>query len=118
MWLGKVLRNAREVSSFNKPTTREWDAVQKWLSNVQPLKPAEQGFAKCKEDLVTLRSGREHAWLDGAVEWLIRELRCRPITVSSLHHSLTSSKVGSRLLHSGCFNQRYAQNAPTCTIDP
>ncbi|KAL9110402.1 MAG: hypothetical protein Q9227_005133 [Pyrenula ochraceoflavens] len=63
-----ILRNTREVAAYNKPTTREWKAVKTWLSNVNPLYPAEQHFADFKEDLITLRSGREHAQLESAVD--------------------------------------------------
>lgn len=42
----------------------------------------ESGFIYVKEDLVTLRPGREHAWLDGAVEYLLQIFRCRILRVS------------------------------------
>ena len=36
-----------------------------------------------KEDLVTLRPGREHAWLDGLLERTLQILSCRLIRVSA-----------------------------------
>ena len=35
-----------------------------------------------KADLVTLRPGREHAWLDGMIENLLKICRCRLLRVS------------------------------------
>ena len=35
-----------------------------------------------KEDLVTLRPGREYAWLDGLLERMLKVLRCRLIKVN------------------------------------
>lgn len=35
-----------------------------------------------KEDLVTLRPGREYAWLDGLLERMLQVLRCKLIRVS------------------------------------
>ena len=43
----------------------------------------ESAFIYVKEDLVTLRPGREYAWLDGALEYLLQILRCRILRVSS-----------------------------------
>ena len=37
-----------------------------------------------KEDLVTLRPGREYAWLDGLLERTLEVFRCKLIRVKSL----------------------------------
>lgn len=42
----------------------------------------ESGFIYEKEDLVTLRPGREHAWLDGVIERTLQIFRCRLLRVS------------------------------------
>ena len=42
----------------------------------------DMGFIYEKEDLVTLRPGREYAWLDGLLERALKVLRCRLIRVS------------------------------------
>ena len=39
-------------------------------------------FIYQKEDMVTLRPGREYAWLDGLLERVLRVLRCKLIRVS------------------------------------
>lgn len=48
------------------------------------LPEEESGFIYEKEDLVTLRPGREHAWLDGIIERTLHTFRCRLLKVSML----------------------------------
>lgn len=42
----------------------------------------DMGFIYEKEDLVTLRPGREYAWLDGLLERMLKVLRCKLIMAS------------------------------------
>ena len=44
----------------------------------------ENSFIYHKEDMITLRPGREHAWLDGMVERLLQTCRCGLLRVSTL----------------------------------
>ena len=44
----------------------------------------DMSFIYEKEDLVTLRPGREYAWLDGVLERTLQVLRCRLIRVMCL----------------------------------
>lgn len=57
-----------------------------------PLYEEESGFIYEKEDLVTLRPGREHAWLDSIIERALQMFRCRLLMVSILS---TFVQVGS-----------------------
>lgn len=41
-----------------------------------PLGEDESEFIYWKEDLVSLRPGRDYAWLDGALERFLRIFRC------------------------------------------
>ena len=45
---------------------------------------AEERWIKRKEDIVTLRHGREWSSFDGLVEFLLRKIDCRLIKVSNL----------------------------------
>lgn len=58
--------------AFNKPTASERGSVWSYLDNHAPVKPDECEYVNHKEDLVTLRPGREHAWLDRAIEQLLQ----------------------------------------------
>lgn len=55
----------------------------------------DMGFIYEKEDLVTLRPGREHAWLDGLLERILKVLRCRLIVVRVLE--TVSSRQGANV---------------------
>lgn len=67
----------------------------------------ESGFIYEKEDLITLRPGREHAWLDDMIERILQVFRCKLTMVSLIvvfpcrkiitsdHQSLFCSKVGT-----------------------
>ena len=71
-----LLASAQALAAFNKPTTGEHRSVQNWIHNVQPVDEADSSFVNQTEDLVTLRPGREHAWLDAAVEKMLRWCNC------------------------------------------
>ena len=57
---------------FNKPSDSEHESVSKYLDHHTPVKAEERTYVRFKEDLVTLRPGREHAWLDRAIETALR----------------------------------------------
>lgn len=71
------------------PSSRDWRSVQSWIRNKAPLVEREQEFILKKEDLVTLRTGRECAGFDGVVErmlsstddFLRKRLHCHIIQV-------------------------------------
>ncbi|KAK5732267.1 hypothetical protein LTR17_010713 [Elasticomyces elasticus] len=69
----KLLVNARTVSSFQRPSNRVYRNVRKYMHNTKPLCDADMRSIRCKEDIITLRQGREYANFDGFVE---RALRC------------------------------------------
>lgn len=59
---------------MNRPSKADWRSVDNYLFTNKPLKKVEMNFISCKEDLITLRPGREHAWLDIGVENALRWL--------------------------------------------
>ena len=67
--------------SFNKPTRSEHQSVQAFIFNSDPIDQKESAYLDYKEDLVTLRPGREYAWLDTVIEKALRILRCRLVEV-------------------------------------
>lgn len=60
------------MAEFNKPSKSEWCSVRNWLESVNPIRQEEARLIQCKEDLITVRPGREYAWLDAAVESFLR----------------------------------------------
>ncbi|KAL9094999.1 MAG: hypothetical protein Q9165_002601 [Trypethelium subeluteriae] len=70
----EVLIKAREMASFQRPADRDYRSVRTWLYNTRPIVDEEEGFIRCKEDIVTLRHGRECAGFDGLVESILKRL--------------------------------------------
>lgn len=60
------------MTKINKPTEGEWRSVRNWLDHANPIRLEEARMIQYKEDLVTLRPGREYASLDGGVERVLR----------------------------------------------
>jgi hypothetical protein len=67
--------------SFNKPSGDEWQSVENYIWNNKQIGEKETSFIYRKEDLVTLRPGREHAWLDMSLEKILRWVNCELIEV-------------------------------------
>ena len=66
---------------MNKPPAREQYSLRTYIENRQCLAEAESKFAYHKEDLVTLRPGRDHSFVDAFVEHLLKTFPCRPLKV-------------------------------------
>ncbi|KAJ9603890.1 hypothetical protein H2200_011412 [Cladophialophora chaetospira] len=75
-WLeySQLLSAAKDMVALNKPTNCEYNSVSWWMNSEQPLESEDAQWILHKEDVVTLRPGREHAWLDAMVETLLRKL--------------------------------------------
>ena len=68
---------------MDSPSNRDYTSVKNFLENDGgPLPEAESDFIYEKEDLVTLRPGRENAWLDGILERILQCCRCQLFQVS------------------------------------
>jgi hypothetical protein len=78
----ELLIKARELVSFQRPTDRDYKSVRKWHNQTVPLVGEDQEFLLWKEDIVTLRHGREWASFDGLVEEMLHKFDCPLIRVS------------------------------------
>lgn len=63
-----ILLKAKEISAIQRPAESDWRNVSNWIYQTGPLVKAEQQFIRRKEDLVTLRKGRECVGFDNFVE--------------------------------------------------
>jgi hypothetical protein len=71
----EILIKARELNAFQKPSSRDYSSLRAWFDNEEHLSSvAESEFVRRKEDLITLRQGREWAGFDGWVESSIKVL--------------------------------------------
>jgi hypothetical protein len=72
---------------MSKPASRDYKSVKNYFDDEQSL-PEDECYIYWKEDVVTLKPGRENAWLDGVVEKLLQKFSCRVLRVS-LHSRLS-----------------------------
>lgn len=66
---------------MNKPPMRDQFSLRNYIENRRCLVESESAFAYHKEDLVTLRPGRDHSFVDALVERMLRSFHCRPLQV-------------------------------------
>lgn len=84
----EVLAKTRELTSLQKPSDRDYRSVKRWVDGNRPLVVDEEESIHCKEDLITLRRGRECAGFDGFMEMLLQKTNCRLIRVSCTFRTL------------------------------
>jgi hypothetical protein len=88
--IASLVQVAQSLTNCNRPSSSEHHSVRNFINYRQPLVPSEQKFIYCKEDLITLRPGREHAWLDSSMEKVLKWMRCDLIEVSFFNTSSPS----------------------------
>ena len=81
----ELLLKAQQLKALEPPSRRDYKSVLHFMENDGgPLFEEEAGFIYEKEDLVTLRPGREHAWLDNVLERILQKCRCGLLLVSTV----------------------------------
>jgi len=70
----EILLKARDTFGLQQPSERDYKSIRTWLCNKTPLVDAEVAFITEKEDIITLRSGREWSAFDGFIENALRRL--------------------------------------------
>ncbi|KAF2186441.1 hypothetical protein K469DRAFT_706409 [Zopfia rhizophila CBS 207.26] len=74
-----ILTAAQQMMAFKRPADADYQSVGRYINNRKPLVEEEATWIQHKEDIVTLRTGREHAWLDDVVEGFLKICHCRLI---------------------------------------
>ncbi|KAL8692312.1 MAG: hypothetical protein Q9224_003986 [Gallowayella concinna] len=73
----ELLLKAHQLKGLEKPSARDYRSVLRFMENDGgQMYEEEMSWVYDKEDLVSLRPGREHAWLDGMFERLLKVCRC------------------------------------------
>jgi hypothetical protein len=63
--------------ALNRPSEADYASVHNYMNGDRsPLIENEASWVFKKEDLITLRAGREHAWLDSAIEKILKWFHC------------------------------------------
>lgn len=70
----EVLINVRRLEAFQRPSERDYRSVRRYHNNTKPLMDGEMESIRCKEDVVSISTGRERAAFDGGVETLIGQV--------------------------------------------
>ena len=82
---GQLLQQAQNLVAMNKPPMRDQLSLRNYVEGRRCLVESESAFAYHKEDLVTLRPGRDHSFVDAFVERMLRTFHCGPLQVNSAH---------------------------------
>ncbi|KAF2815129.1 uncharacterized protein BDZ99DRAFT_378427 [Mytilinidion resinicola] len=69
----EVLIKARTLESFQRPSDRNYRSVRRYHHNTKPLMDSEMDSIRSKEDIISLRDGREWASFDGGVESMLQQ---------------------------------------------
>ena len=64
----------RRLEAFQRPSERDYRSVRRYHNNTKPLMDGEMESIRCKEDVVSISTGRERAAFDGGVETLIGQV--------------------------------------------
>jgi hypothetical protein len=68
----QLLLNAQQLVAANRPPQRDYNSVANFVNHKKPLIRGDDDFIYYKEDLITLRPGRESAWFDAIVEKMLK----------------------------------------------
>ncbi|KAF2162490.1 hypothetical protein M409DRAFT_27113 [Zasmidium cellare ATCC 36951] len=98
------LMHAQQLMGLNKPSHHEQQSVSAYLENHKPVKPRERGYVHHKEDLITLRPGREHAWLDRMIEASLQSVQ-KPLPF--VHKLFCSKETRMKVGDSKTFDDVY-----------
>lgn len=74
---------AQNMAALNKPAERDYRSVEGYVFEKKPLFDEEYGFIYNKEDLITLRDGRETTFLDNLTEKMLQTFHCSLLQVNS-----------------------------------
>ena len=80
--VAELLAAAQTLAGLSKPAKRDYRSVRNYIDDESPLLGEEADYILCKEDLITIKPGRENAWLDAFVEKMLQKICCPPIRVS------------------------------------
>ena len=87
----ELLLKAQQLKALERPSNRDYRSVLSFMEHGGGrLYEEDMEFIYEKEDLITLRPGREYAWLDGLLERTLKVLRCKLIMVSLVRRGLIS----------------------------
>ena len=98
IYQGMLLLRAQELVAMNTPSATDHDSILSFMENEPaPFNERERAFVYQYEDLVTLRPGRESAWLEVLIERFLKMFRCRLIRVRFLIELIGSQFIENEI---------------------
>lgn len=76
-----LLSRTKLLNTMNRPSESDYRSVERYIFDKKPLIDEEQDFIYVKNDLVTLREGREDAFLDTLIERFLQVFHCEFLQV-------------------------------------
>lgn len=73
----QLVSAARDMMLLRKPSSSEYSSLRNYCNYSGNLSDLDEEWVQCKEDLITLRPGREHAWLDRMIEKFLQSFTCK-----------------------------------------
>ncbi|TGO63760.1 hypothetical protein BCON_0011g00470 [Botryotinia convoluta] len=74
--LDELLLRSQHVNAMNRRADSDYRSVERYIFDKKPLVDEGQGFIYEKNDLITLREGREGAYLDTMTERFLQIFHC------------------------------------------
>ena len=81
--------------AMNRPAKGDYQSVRNFMYSHKPLGESEASWVNHEEDIITLRAGREHAWLDSGIEKLLKWFHCS--LLERIFGDEVSSSMNSRI---------------------
>ncbi|KAL9079449.1 MAG: hypothetical protein Q9157_001658 [Trypethelium eluteriae] len=84
----------------------DYKSVINYMKEVEPVTQKERDWVRHLEDLVTLRNGREHAWLDSGIEHLLQFFQQRLGLKKIVEHLFCSTETKKKCRSGGVYYSR------------
>lgn len=78
---------SNNLANFDRPSHFDLQSLENFFKTKEPLVKHER-YLNCQADMITLKAGRDDAWLDEVIMRLLVKYNCAPLRVGSFLPSL------------------------------
>ncbi|KAF3050098.1 hypothetical protein E8E11_002378 [Didymella keratinophila] len=75
----EIMINQNAINGFQRESNRDYSNVRAWIENNTPLVSAEEEYILCKDDLWSMRRGREGTVFEGAIGNVLKKCESTPL---------------------------------------
>ena len=85
----ELLKSAHDLTSLNRASKRDYESVVNYFNTCDPV-CNDESYIFRKEDIITLKPGREESFLDSLIEKLLQKFSYNfiQVTLSDIHDRL------------------------------